>query len=128
MKQGAAASQIEKLVVPSKPQTYISANGLVTSDTAIEVKTQGIGSTPMHLLNTCPLAMSVGEEVNKGYAFIWSRKSPPFFARENHVRISCPMTKRHEAAFVRSNVPHFKISICGSPGDNQPVLNPSGSA
>ena len=82
----------------------------------------------MHLLDTaCPLAVSVGEEVNKGYAFVWSRKSPPFFARENHLRISCPKTKRHEAAFVRQNVPHFKIGICDSPVESLPLHRPGGS-
>ena len=83
----------------------------------------------MHMLDTgCPLAVSVGEEVNKGYAFVWSRRFKPFFARENHLRISCPKTKRHEAAFVRHNVPHFKIGICESPVGNLPLHSPSGSA
>ena len=130
VKQGAAASQIEKRLVPmAKPRTFVSANGPVIAKNTIEVKTQGIGSTSMHLLDTaCPLAVSIGEEVNKGYAFVWSRKSPPFFARENHLRISCPKTKRHEAAFVRHNVPHFKIGICESPVGNLPLHSPSGSA
>ena len=110
-----------------KPRKFATANGTAAANNTIEVKTQGIGSTTMHLLNTtCPLAVSVGEEVNKGYAFVWSRKAPPFFAQEKHVRVTCPKTKRHEAAFVR-NVPHFKIGISDSPVGSLPLHSPSGS-
>ena len=112
----------------AKPRPFVTANGQVTSNNTIEVKTQGIGSTTMHLLDTtCPLAVSVGEEVNKGYTFVWSRKNLPFFAQEKHVRVTCPKTKRHEAAYVRHNVPHFKIGISDSPIGSPPLHSPSGS-
>ena len=129
VKQGADASQIKKRLIPmAKPRPFVTANGQVTSNNTLEVKTQGIGSITMNMLDTtCPLAVSVGEEVNKGYAFVWSRKNPPFFAREKHVRVTCPKTKRHEAAFARHNVPHFKIGISDSPIGSPPLHSPSGS-
>ena len=129
VKQGADASQIKKRLVPmAKPRPFVTANGQVTANNTIEVKTQEIGSTTMHLLDTpCPLAVSVGEEVNKGYTFVWSWRTPPFFAQEKHVRVTCPKTKRHEAAFVRRNDPYFKIGISDSPVDSLPLHSPSGS-
>ena len=106
---------------------FVTANGRVTSDSTLEVKTQGTGSTTMNMLDSCPPAVSIGEAVNKGYAFVWSRKNQPFFAQEKHVRVTCPKTKRHEAAFVRHNVPHFKIGISDSPVGSLPLSSPSGS-
>ena len=91
------------------------------SSAAIDVKTQGAGTTTMHLPKDCPLAISLGEEVSKGYAFIWTPTVKPFFANANYVRVSCPKSRRYEADFVRNNVSHFSIKLDSQAKDGQPA-------
>ncbi len=112
--QGAHPDQLGKLVqaLPN-PVRFSTATGIVPSTTGIDVTTQGNSSTTMHLLKNCPLAISVGEEVSKGYAFIWSPSlfSKPFFANAKYVKVSCPKSRRYEAEYVKDNVPHFSIKL-----------------
>jgi hypothetical protein len=86
-----------------------------TADTGLAIKTFGPGGRTMHLLQDCPLALSVGEEVDKGFAFVWTPSLPPYFADAKHVRVSCPKSRRYEAEHVKSNVPYFKIRVDGTP-------------
>ena len=126
-KQGGHTEQLRKRVKPlDAPLRFNTANGILTSTEGIEVKTQGAGSTTMHLLQDCPLALSVGEEVSKGHAFIWMPRVKPWFANAKYVRVSCPKSRRNEAAYVRSNVPHFKVQLNEVKGE-QPEGAPANS-
>ena len=70
----------------------------------------------MHLLKDCPLALSIGEEVSKGYAFVWTPSlfNKPFFANSKYAKVQCPKSRRYEADYVRNNVPHFSVKLDGS--------------
>ena len=80
---------------------FNTANGVRRSNTGLNIKTQVAGSTMMHLLENCPLALSVGEEVNKGYAFVWTPTMKPYFAEAKIVTVRCPKSRRYEAASLR---------------------------
>ena len=77
----------------------------------------------MHLLPKCPLAISIGEEVAKGYTFIWTPALNPYFANAKDVKISCPKTRRFEADYVKGHVPHFSIKLAGAPKCTAPAGN-----
>ncbi len=114
--QGGNADQLKKRCRPLASHKHFStANGTITSEEGIRVKTLGAGDTILHLFKNCPMAISVGEEVAKGHAFIWLPKLKPYFANAKYVRVSCPKTRRYEAAYVTHNVPHFKIGISEDP-------------
>ena len=72
----------------------------------------------MHLLDDCPLALSVGEETEKGYGFVWTPKMKPFFADARYIRVSCPKSRRYEASYVKNRVPHFRIRLDSAPAIN----------
>jgi hypothetical protein len=115
--QGANPEQLEKLVVAfDTPKKFGTAAGIVPATTGIEVTTQCGENTTMHLLKDCPLALSIGEEVSKGYAFVWTPSlfNKPFFANSKYVKVQCPKSRRHEADYVRNNVPHFSVKLDGS--------------
>ena len=125
--QGGNTDQIRKRVRPlDAPLRFNTANGIISSTEGIEMKTQGAGSTTMHLLQECPLALSVGEEVSKGHAFVWMPKVKPWFANAKYVKVSCPKSRRNEAAYVKSNVPHFKVRLTEA-RDEQPEGAPANS-
>jgi hypothetical protein len=119
--QGANTEKLEPHVRPlDRPQRFSTANGILTADSGLAVKTFGPGGRTMHLLQDCPLALSVGEEVDKGFAFVWTPSLPPYFADAKHVKISCPKSRRYEAEHVKSNVPYFKIRVDGTPPKAEP--------
>ena len=57
----------------------------------------------MHLLDNCPLALSVGEEVSKGYASVWTPTMKPYFANAKYITVRCPKSRKYDAAYVKSN-------------------------
>jgi hypothetical protein len=82
--QGANTDKLDPHVQPlDRPQRFSTANGMHTADTGLAIKTFGPGGRTMHLLQDCPLALSVGEEVDKGFAFVWTASLPPYFADAN---------------------------------------------
>lgn len=119
--QGGNPEQIQKLIRPLESQVrFRTASGINIAETGLEIKTQGENPTTMHLLDKCPLAFSIGEEVSKGYTFVWRPTLKPYFAPDKFVRISCPKTRRYEAEYVKRNVPHFAIKL--QPARAQPQL------
>ena len=121
--QGANTDKVSQHVHPlARPQNFSTANGVPTSDKGLAIKSFGPNGSTMHLLENCPLALSVGEEVGKGLSFVWTPSLPPYFADAKHVRVSCPRSRKFEAEYVRSNVPYFKIRVDETP----PKALPSG--
>ena len=100
---------------------FSTANGINISKEGMKIKTQEAGDATLHLFKGCPMAISVGEEVAKAHAFIWLPSLKPYFANVKHVRVSCPKTRRYEAAYVNHNVPHLKVAISETPESVQPL-------
>jgi hypothetical protein len=66
----------------------------------------------MYMLETCPLALSVGQIVNESkLPYVWIPDSVPFFAQPNTLKWSCPIKNRIPASRVRQNVPMFDIDV-----------------
>ena len=69
----------------------------------------------MHLLEKSPVAFSVGEEITRGTTLVWQPQVMPYFAPAKYVKVSCPKSRRYEAAFVKQNVPYWKIKLSNAP-------------
>ena len=66
----------------------------------------------MYMLETCPLALSVGQIVNESkLPFVWIPGSVPFFAQPKTLKWSCPLKHRIPASRVRQNVPMFDLEV-----------------
>ena len=69
----------------------------------------------LHLLKSCPLAMSIGKQIKKGRTFIWEFKKTPYIGL-NHkkCRVWCPLENRWFASRVKNDVPVFNVDLPGS--------------
>jgi hypothetical protein len=71
----------------------------------------------LYLLDSCPLALSIGQVVNEsGLPFIWVPGELPFFAKPGSLKWSCAKTNRINASRVYQNVPMFEFEISIVPG------------
>ena len=78
---------------------------------------QTLGSVKMFLLKKCPLAFSIGEEVEENKrTMIWEHGKLPFLALD-HTKciVTCPEDNRWTASRVHKRVPYFKATVSSDP-------------
>ena len=120
-RQGGNSEQIQQRIEPLPvPQTFNTANGTVKTEHGLKIKTQGRDETIMHLLQDSPMAFSVGEAISRGNTLVWQPQVMPYFAPAKYVRVSCPKSRRYEAACVKQNVPHWRVRLSNAPKRWQP--------
>ena len=47
---------------------------------AIRMYCENLGELHMHLLSSCPMALSIGRQVSKGKTFVWEHGQKPYLA------------------------------------------------
>ena len=114
----------------SKPVSFSTGGGRRTGGLSCKVT----GETECHLLEQSPWALSIGEQVKNGKAFIWTPSDDangelpkPFLVSQENVhmlKVKIPERFRRYADEVRENVPLFreKISVSHMPAELGPSL------
>ena len=92
------------------PVRFATGGGPQTSHEELKLYAQRVGDLKLHLLEHCPLAMSIGRQIKKGRTFIWRHGEAPYIVL-NHkkCKIWCPLKHRWYAKRVQNNVPIFAI-------------------
>ena len=74
-----------------KPVHFVTANGKLTSEQVLQMRTLGLGSdvSDAYVLKNSPSALSIGQRVlHKGYSFVWiQRKRPCLILPEGGVSV-----------------------------------------
>ena len=92
------------------PVRFATGGGSQTSHEELKLYAQRVGDLKLHLLEHCPLAMSIGRQIKKGRTFIWRHGEAPYIALNyKKYKIWCPLKHRWYAKRVQNNVPIFAI-------------------
>ena len=120
----------------SNPVSFSTGGGRRSGGISCKVTGEFTGETECYLLEQSPWALSIGEQVRNGKAFIWTPSEDvdgelpkPFMVSQEHVHmldVKIPERYRRYADEVRENVPLFREKVCvshmpaeiGSPHDN----------
>ena len=97
------------------PLKFATAGGVQEAREVLSGWAGNIGELQVHLLKSCPLAMSIGKQIKKGRTFIWEFGKTPYIAL-NHkkCRVWCPLENRWFASRVKYDVPVFNVDLPGS--------------
>ena len=91
---------------------FATGGGPQLSTEALRVYTKDI-----HLLESCPMALSIGRQVSRGHTFIWQHGHKPYIAlNHRRCRIWCPSENRWYANRVQNKIPIFAIDNPLKPG------------
>ena len=94
--QGMSRDMVEPWIKTlQSPVRFATGGGPQLSIEALRVYTKDLGDFHIHLLESCPMALSIGRQVSRGRAFIWQRGHKPYIAL-NHRRccVWCPSENR----------------------------------
>ena len=81
----------------------------------LKVYADSVGELNIHLLENCPLAMSIGKQVAQGRTFIWQHGEKPFICLDHkQCKVTCPIQHRWYAGRVQHHVPIFSIETGNS--------------
>ena len=118
----------------SKPVSFSTGGGRRTGGLSCKVTGEFTGETECYLLEQSPWALSIGEQVKNGKAFIWTPSDDangelpkPFMVSQENVhmlKVKIPERFRRYADEVRENVPLFreKVSVSHMPAELGPSL------
>ena len=97
------------------PLKFATAGGVQEAREVLSGWAGNIGELQVHLLKSCPLAMSIGKQIKNGRTFIWEFGKTPYIAL-NHkkCRVWCPLENRWFASRVKYDVPVFNVDLPGS--------------
>eukprot|EP00435_Cladocopium_sp_Y103_P049186 s601_g14.t1 len=109
----------------NNPVTFATGGGSRSGSDSCRVVGELTGSNECYLLKDSPWALSIGDQVRQGKAFIWLPSSSkdiaedctlpkPFLVKPSDVpklTVSCPENARCYASEVRENVPLFKERV-----------------
>ena len=117
----------------NNPVTFATGGGSRSGSDSCRVVGELTGSNECYLLQDSPWALSIGDQVRQGKAFVWLLSSSkdiaedsalpkPFLVKPSDVpklNVSCPEHARCYASEVRENVPLFKerVDILHMPGE-----------
>ena len=109
--QGIDRKTIEPWIkVLDHPVNFSTGGGRQMATEALRVYCENLGELHMHLLSSCPMALSIGRQVSKGKTFIWEHGQKPYLAlNHRRCRVWCPRDNRWYAKRVQHNVPIFAI-------------------
>ena len=115
------------------PVTFSTGGGRRDGSNSCRVVGELSGSNECYLLENSPWALSIGDQVRQGKAFVWLPRDShdvsedaelpkPFLVKPSNLKdlkVSCPEASRFYASEVRENVPLFKerVSILHMPGE-----------
>ena len=92
------------------PVRFATGGGAQVSEEAMRIYADKVGALNLHLLQSCPLAMSIGRQVAKGRTFVWQHGKTPFIALDHKkCRVWCPPEARWYAKRVQHHVPIFEV-------------------
>ena len=94
--QGMSRDMVEPWIKTlQSPVRFATGGGPQLSIEALRVYTKDLGDFHIHLLESCPMALSIGRQVSRRRAFIWQRGHKPYIAL-NHRRccVWCPSENR----------------------------------
>ena len=99
------------------PINFETGGGTQRAEEILELYASSIGELNIHLLENCPLAMSIGRQVAQGRTFVWQPGERPFICLDHkQCTVTCPIEQRWYATRVQHHVPIFAIE----PGNNSP--------
>ena len=110
------------MVVPwmkalKSPVRFATGGGPQLSTEELRVYTKELGDFHIHLLESCPMALSIGRQVSRGRTFIWQHGQKPYIALDHRrCRVWCPSENRWYANRVQNNVPIFAVDYPFKPG------------
>ena len=92
------------------PVRFATGGGPQTSHEELKLYAKRVGDLKLHLLEHCPLAMSIGQQIKRGRTFIWRHGEAPYIVLDHkRCRVWCPLEHRWYAKRVQNNVPIFAI-------------------
>ena len=110
------------MVVPwmkalKSPVRFATGGGPQLSTEELRVYTKELGDFHIHLLESCPMALSIGRQVSRGRTFIWQHGQKPYIALDHRrCRVWCPSENRWYANRVQNHVPIFSVDCPLKPG------------
>ena len=109
--QGIDLKTIEPWIkVLDHPINFSTGGGQQMATEAIRMYCENLGELHMHLLSSCPMALSIGRQVSKGKTFVWEHGQKPYLAlNHRRCRIWCPKDNRWYAKRVQHHVPIFAV-------------------
>ena len=116
--QGVSRDMVEPwMKALQSPVRFATGGGPQLSTEALRVYTKELGDFHIHLLESCPMALSIGRQVSRGRTFIWQHGQKPYIALDHRrCRLCCPSENRWCANRVQNNVPFFAIDSPLKPG------------
>ena len=92
------------------PVRFATGGGAQVSEEAMRIYADKVGALNLHLLQNCPLAMSIGRQVAKGKTFVWQHGKTSFIALDHkRCRVWCPPEARWYAKRVQHHLPIFAV-------------------
>jgi len=116
--QGVSRDMVEPwMEALQSPVRFATGGGPQLSTEALRVYNKELGDFHIHLLESCPMALSIGQQVSRGRTFIWQHGHKPYIAlNHRRCRVWCPSENRWYANRVQNNVPIFAIDSPLKPG------------
>ena len=116
--QGLTKDMVEPWIKTlESPVRFATGGGAQLSTEALRMYTKELGDFNIHLLSSCPMALSIGKQVSRGRTFIWQHGQKPYIALDHRkCRVWCPKENRWYADRVQHNVPIFSIQSPLKPG------------
>ena len=97
------------------PLKFATAGGVQEAREVLSGWAGNIGELQVHLLTSCPRAMSIGKQIKKGRTFMWEfGKTPHIALNHKKCRVWCPLENRWFASRVKYDVPVFNVDLPGS--------------
>ena len=92
------------------PVRFATGGGPQVSTEALKLYSKELGQFNLHLLENCPMALSIGRQVAQGKTFVWQHGKSPYLAMDHRrCKVWCPLENRYYAKRVQNNVPIFAI-------------------
>ena len=96
---------------------FATGGGPQLSTEELRVYTKELGDFHIHLLESYPMALSIGRQVSRGRTFIWQHGQKPYIALDHRrCRVWCPSENRWYANRVQNNIPIFAVDCPLKPG------------
>ena len=109
--QGIPENLVYSCLSPAPAIKFETGNGVTNSTECFNFHGSNFGAYEHRILDSCPIARSLGEIVSSGRPFVWMPGEMPYFAESGEsLRSRCKGNKL-VADRVEENVPVFKESI-----------------
>ena len=94
--QGLSRDMVEPWIKAlQSPVRFATGGGPQLSTEALRVYTKELGDFHIHILESCPMALSIGRQVSRGRTFIWQHGQKPYIALDHRrCRVWCPSENR----------------------------------